>query len=167
MDNQIVQFKGECKYSKLYPGQECSPHPDAVTEVNKNDRHYEILVECSEELFKKLKKAGIPAGTTLKEFEGEDKTYIKLKSTQKRGEWTFPAPVVADADGNPFEELIGNGSKVTAIAELAPIKGRSGKVLRLKKVQVTEHVPYEKRAPEEITERGNQDLNLSDDDLFN
>ncbi len=165
MDNQLVTLKGLCKYAKLYPGQECSPHPDAVTEATKNDKHYEVLVECSEELFKKLKKAGIPAGTTLKEFEGEETTYIKLKSTQKRGDWVFPAPVVADANGNPFEQLIGNGSRVVAIAELAPIKGRSGKVLRLKKVQVVEHVPYEKKTAEDMAESHHSN-DTDNNDLF-
>ncbi len=165
-ETQLVTFKGQCKYSKLYAGQECSPHPDAITEANKNDKHFEILVECSEELFKKLKKAGIPAGTTLKEFEGEDITYIKLKSTYKRGEWTFPLPTVVDASGDAFEELIGNGSRVVATVELAPIKGRSGKVLRLKKVQVTDHIPYEAKTKDSLDAPPFETTEEADNDLF-
>ena len=154
---QMVKFKGLCKYAKLYPGQEQSPHPEAVKEAakkgydNSGDRHYSVSVECSEELFKKLKKAGIPPATTLKEYEPGDKGYVNgdenrgyitLRASKVRGEWVFEDPEVTK-DGEAFDQAIGNGSVVEAEAELAPIKGRSGKALRLKKVTVLEHVPYE------------------------
>jgi hypothetical protein len=158
--NPIVKFKGLCKYAQVYPGQERAPHPDSILpdKSNAEDKHFEILVECSEELFKKLKKAGIPAGTTLKEFEDEKEKYIKLKSTQKRREWTFEPPTVTNESDEPFTDLIGNGSTIEAYAELAPIKGRSGKVLRLKKIKVLEHITYEPKKPEVISEYNDNGL---------
>lgn len=162
VETSVVVFKGLCKYAQVYPGQERAPHPDSIKEdqSNKDDRHFELLVECSEDLFKKLKKAGIPSGTTLKEFEGEDIKYIKLKSTQKRGEWVFSPPIVTDESGKPFTDLIGNGSKIIATTELAPIKNRSGKVLRLKKVTILEHIPYEPKKLDTYTETQYNDSGL-------
>lgn len=143
-EKQHVRFTGELRYAQVYPGQERGPHPDSLTTENKNDKHYELLVECSTDLFTKLKKAGIPAGTTLKSFDDTDKQFIKLKASKTKGDIVFSDPIVTDATGNTLTDLIGNGSTGIVTAELAPIKGRSGKVLRLKTVQVTSLVKYEK-----------------------
>jgi len=147
-EKTLVKFKGAAMYAQVHPGQERGPHPDAIADAKAKglditkDRHYEILVECSEDLFKRLKANKIPAATTLKEFEGDDKKYIKLKSTKIRGDYVFEDVLVTNADGEIIEDLIGNGSVVEAVAELAPIKGRSGNALRLKSVKVLSLVEY-------------------------
>lgn len=143
-----VTFKGKCKWAQVYPGQERAPFE--TTEQTKNDRNYEITVECSRELFDRLKKAGIPRLTELREDEETGLTYIKLKASKVKGDLVFRDPVVIDKDGLVITDKIGNGSDVEVIAELAPIKGRNGKALRLKQVKVVNLVPYEDKEVEVI-----------------
>ena len=153
---QLVEFKGECLYAQVYPGQERAPHPDAVGEKPEiaDDRTYSIQVECSEELYKKLRKAGISPMQELKDIDG--KNYIRIKGThtkvwvdKKTGEVNktrFTDPVVTDANGDKLtiDTLIGNGSTVKVVAELVGFPGKSLKALRLKEVCVLELIPYEK-----------------------
>jgi len=160
-EKQLVKFEGASLYAQVYPGQERAPHPDAVKEKpdTANDRTYSIQVECSEELYKKLRKAGISPMQELKEIDG--KNYIRIKGThtktyadKKTGELItsrFSDPEVVDADDNEFTALIGNGSKVQVIAELVGFPGKTLKALRLQKVKVLEHVPYEKPESDDTT----------------
>src|SRR5260221_215389 len=154
-----VKFKGKCMYAQVYPGQERAPHPDQIKEKPEtaDDRTYEISVECSEDLYKKLRKAGISAMQTLKEYDDQPGvTYIKVKGTHTK-RWTdkesgesklyrFSDPEVTDSDDNLLttNNLIGNGSTVEVLADLVGFKGRPVKALRLKSVKVLEHVHYER-----------------------
>ena len=163
-DKRLVIFEGACLYAQVYAGQERAPHPDAVSKdpATANDRHYSIQVECSEDLYKKLRKAGISPMQELKEVEG--KNYIRIKGTHTKTyvEKTtgspkttrFNDPEVVDVDGNKLDinTLIGNGSKVRVTAELASFTGKTLKVLRLNKVEVLELVPYIKPEKEETIE---------------
>lgn len=156
-EKQLVKFEGECLYAQVYPGQERAPHPDAIKEKPEtaDDRHYSIQVECSDDLYKKLRKAGISPMQELKEIDG--KGYLRIKGThtksyidKKSGERVttrFEDPIVTDIKGNPFTSLIGNGSKVQVVAELASFPGKTLKALRLQSVKVLEHVTYEKKDP--------------------
>lgn len=174
-EKQLVKFEGASLYAQVYPGQERAPHPDAVKEKpdTVNDRTYSIQVECSEELYKKLRKAGISPMQELKEIDG--KNYIRIKGThtktyadKKTGELItsrFSDPEVVDGDDNEFTALIGNGSKVQVVAELVGFPGKTLKALRLQKVKVLEHVPYEKSGSPDtaavILEEGGKELNTA------
>lgn len=162
-DKRLVIFEGACLYAQVYAGQERAPHPDALEKKNAHpdDRSYSIQVECSEELHKKLLKAGISPLQALKEIEG--KNYIRIKGTHTKiyvekttgapKTTRFNDPEVVDVDGNKLDinTLIGNGSKVRVTAELAAFTGKTLKVLRLNKVEVLELVPYIKPAKTEDT----------------
>jgi hypothetical protein len=90
---------------------------------------------------------------------------LKLKSRQKEDEdgtfWSFtlnPATSfqktveVVDAEGNPFEGLIGNGSKVRLEVEVYPFDNDFGKGngSRLRKCTVLDLVPYEEKLVEVV-----------------
>lgn len=139
-----VKFKGKCAWAKVQPGQEVAPFK--ITKYNKDDRHYEILVECSKDKFNKLLKAGIDDRTKLKTSEelkvDGDSTYIKLRATKVRDDMVFEDPKVVNEDGLPIANQIGNGSDIEAIAQLAETKD-GGKVLRLKEIKVINLVDYE------------------------
>lgn len=135
-----VILEGKCIYANVPPRA-----PQKAYEGE--DMAYSIQVQCSEEKFKELKKAGIPSLTQLKEFDGE--TYIKLKATKIKHmsdgrvlEFN-DIPVVSE-NGTPITDSIANGSTVRVLATLDDIKGRAGKkVLRLKGVVVTNLIVWE------------------------
>lgn len=151
---RLVKFVGKCMYAQVYPGQERAPHPDAVKKDphTANDRHYAITVECSEELYKKLIAAGVSRMVLLKEVE--DSKYITIKGSKNRtdkatGEvYNFSDPIIVDVDEQPMDisTLIGNGSQVEVIAELADVN--HFKALRLQKVKVLNLVEYHKNVVE-------------------
>lgn len=144
---QMVKFEGEVKWATVPPRAPRGPHKDYVTEQNKDDKVYSITVECSEEKFKKLKKAGIPKLTQLEEDEKTGKTYIRLKATKVKtnpsgDNWEFDDIPVYNSDGTPLTQSIANGSTATVVASLEPMK-RGGVTLRLKGVKMINLIPYE------------------------
>jgi len=151
-DKQTVKLKGKCEYANVLPGQERTPHPEAIKKgaASANDRHYQITVECSEQDFRAIKKAGLNGMHNLK-YKDDDTTFITIKGTQykEKGNMTFPAPSVTDEEGNAFTQNIGNGSVVIVEASLE--KAGDTKALRLKGVQVLEHIPYEPKEEGETT----------------
>ncbi len=122
------------------------------------DTGYSVLVECSKETFKQLKADGIPKLTALKTYPddfakkdgtpaasldvAEGKTFIRIKATKTKGEMVFNDIPVVDEYGDALQSNIGNGSIAKVVASLEDIKGRPGKALRLKGVQVVELVEY-------------------------
>jgi len=161
---KIVQFEGECLYACVYPSQARSAHPDSIKEgkAHAEDKSYSITVECSEDLYKQLRKAGISSMQALKDADNfpkveglGSKTFITIRGThtkvytdRKSGELVttrFRDPVVTDIDGDTLDSntLIGNGSKVIVKAELVSFPGKTLKALRLESVQVLDLVPYE------------------------
>ncbi len=135
-----VKFKGELKYANLPPRPAQKKHEPKPEEIN--DTSYSVLVECPKEKFKELQKAGIPKLTELKVDEETGKTFIRIRATKRKGDLIFDDPQVIDKYKQPVTESIGNGSTGIVIAELSPIKGRTGKALRLIGVQVLDLVPY-------------------------
>ena len=136
-----VKFKGELRYANLPPRP--AQKPFEVDPTQPNNSSYSVLVECDKAKFKELQKAGIPALTKLVEDEETGKTFIRIRATKIKGDMEFKDPDVQDKYGKPVTVSIGNGSEGIVIAELAPIKGRKGKALRLIGVQVTNLIPYE------------------------
>lgn len=139
----IKKFKGELRWANLPPRPPQKPHPDAFDENEPKNCHYSVTVECSKEQFKELQEAGISAMTKLRDDKETGKTFIQVKATKIKGDTTFADPKVIDKYREPVTESIGNGSTGVVLAEVAPIKGRKGKALRLKVVQVLDLIPYE------------------------
>lgn len=157
MSTEII-LEGVALYANL------PPRP-AQKGYESEDTSYSVQVEITKEKFAELKKAGIPALTTLKLFPedyinkktgvapecsaAEGKSFIRLRASKYRantskGSITFDDIPVVDADGNDVTVSIANGSKVRALANLEEIKGKPGKkALRLKAVVVTDLIPYE------------------------
>lgn len=139
MSSEEIIFEGLCMYANL------PPRP-AQKAMEGDDTSYSVLVECSAERFAELKKAGIPALTQLKEFDG--RTYLKLKATKikhaKGGQvYEFDDILVVSPEGDVITDAIANGSRVRALASLEEIKGKIGKkVLRLKAVVVDDLIVY-------------------------
>lgn len=61
------------------------------------------------------------------------------------------APEVTDAEGNPINERIGNGSKAEITNLISTFKGQDGKVYArttMTKIKITDLVPYEEKEAE-------------------
>jgi hypothetical protein len=153
---EFVKFQGKFRWAKVLPGQQeprYEPKPD-----EKNDLIYSISVECSEKKFEALKKKGLLKQYELRnEIDKETKedlgTYFNLKAIkQKTGKDGKPDKQyedikVIDNYRKPVKDEIGNGSEGIVIAELVDSTNKKfpGKIIRLLCVQVTNHVPYERR----------------------
>lgn len=153
-EKQLVRLEGKCEWAQVYPGQERAPHPEAIKKgASPNDRSYAITVEITEEINRKLRKAGLNAMHQPK-YKEDDTVWLTIKGTKhkettSKGPITFEDPAVVDANGNPFKELIGNDSVVIVEATLE--QAGQAKALRLKKVTVLEHVVYVKPEEDEVT----------------
>ena len=139
--NPLIAIKGKCMWAMV---QEPNKTFDA-RQSGGPDKNYEISVECDDELFAKLQKAGIHSGTKLRTFEGVDGKYLKLKKsavkTTRKGEVIeFPPLEVLDINQKPLTCKVGNGSTVNCIVEL--VKGKFCTILRLRSVQVVDLVEY-------------------------
>lgn len=143
-----VQFEGIMLYANLPPR---APAKGYQTE----DTNYSVLIECSKEQFRELKKAGIAAGTKLKDFEdftdkdgnalnvlgAEGKSFIALKSKKNPSEDDV---AVATEDGEEVTVSVANGSKGRVNALLIDVNNQfCKKVLRLQSVVVTNLIEFE------------------------
>lgn len=146
-DNQIIKLKGKVKWASVPPNPPRKPPADYIDPLAPNNSFYSVEVECTQDQFNKLIKLGIPRLTALKVDEDDGKSYIRIKSAKTRrinGEdVSFSDPFIIDSNGVHFDKAIGNGSEAIVISELVPLK--KGKALRLKGVQVLNHVAYEGR----------------------
>jgi hypothetical protein len=129
------------------------------------DTSHSVLIECTQDKYKKLKAAGMPALTQLKtwpeDFKKKDgtapakceaaegKSFLRLKATKtktiKSGEVKEFADVkVVDEYGDTIVDSIANGSTLRVRAVLEPAaKGSTHKALRLKQVVVLDLIVYE------------------------
>lgn len=140
IDGKNVVFEGKLRWANVPPN--AAKKPYEIDEKEPNNTSYSIEVECSTDNFNKLMKEGLPRLTSLKEDE-QGLTYIRLKSTKVKCEYTFADPKVLDKNGNDLGKKIANGSEGMVVGSLEDIKGRKGKVLRLKAVQVSNLIEYE------------------------
>ena len=138
--NEIVTFEGLCRWASIPPNEARTPFE--IDSREPDNCSYSIEVECPKEKYDELMKKGLPRLTALKTDEETGKTYIRVKSTKKKGKWTFPDPAVVDVVGAKVTDKIANGSSVIVKAELAPIKGRAGIAMRLRGVQVTNLIVF-------------------------
>lgn len=143
-----VTLKGLCKWAKVLPGQEQGPME--IKDGNQDNLDYSIQVECSEVMYNKFIKAGVSRQTELRTDDETGKTYINLKAAKQRTGKNkklivFPDLKVIDINRKNVEEKIGNGSTVLCIVELANVEimKKAAKALRLKCVQVLDHIIYD------------------------
>lgn len=141
-----VKFKGLLRWANIPPQKAKKPYQ--IDPEEPDNCGYSIEVECSDEQFKSLQKAGIPKLTEHREDEKTGVKYIRVKASKIKGDNEFGDPAVIDKYGKPLTQQVGNGSEGVVIAELTPIKGRKGSALRLKLVQVTNLVEYSSDAAE-------------------
>lgn len=125
-------FQGPCKWAKVYK-------PDMKFEPGS----YSIDIGLDEEAEAQFKEIGL----RNKIKEDEDGRYAGFKRKLGKKPWApdedWGPPEVVDAKGQPFKELIGNGS-IVAIELVVYDTVKFGKGSRLEKVVVVKHVPYEK-----------------------
>lgn len=122
-------FTGTAKWSKVY-------NPD--TEY----QNYSINVELDKNSLKEFDASGIRVRP--KEDKDDKKMYHRFRRSEVDG-----APLVIDAQNEPFSQPIGNGSKVTVRVESYDTK-RHGKGHRLMAVRVDEWVKFD---PKNMAER--------------
>jgi hypothetical protein len=145
----IKVLTGLCKWANVppRPAQKIKAE-DVQSPDHANDSSYSIMIECDAATFRELKAKKIPPGTILHDDIDKDgvllsdKTYLRVRSSKVKGEYTFPDPIVKNADGTNVTQNIGNGSKVQVAIEIAPNKAKGGSVLRLKGVKVLELVEW-------------------------
>ena len=116
------------------------------------DPKYCVDLIVSKEKAKKLKEHGLKTVPVDKvsgasEFASSGDRVLRIRKPvfSKSGK-ELQKPYVIDANGNPFSELIGNGSKVTVEFNIFEYEafGQKGKNAKLVGVKVLEHVPYHK-----------------------
>ncbi len=162
MSSEKVVFEGKCKWANV-------PPRAAKKGYETEDTNYSILVECSKAKFKELLAKKIPALTKLSE-EDDGKTYIRVKATKTKGELVFNDIPVVDEYGETITASIANGSTVRVVASLEDIKGRPGRALRLKGVQVLNLIEYHDKESNVFDEFKKKDntpaFDTDDDSLF-
>ena len=132
MAAKTYYFSGEALWAKVYE------HNLDEWEGEKSAQIGVIMNEANLAAFK-------ASGSRLKiRTDDQGRPYVNFK--RKFIHEKFPdlggVPEVTDADGNPFSELIGNGSKVTVRVEVYDA-GKVGNGTRLQKVRVDELVVYD------------------------
>jgi hypothetical protein len=140
MSNETIILEGKVRWASVPPNPPRKPYE--IDNNNPDDCSYSIEVECSKAKFEELKKLGIPRLTELKE-DDDGTTYIRVRASKIKGQYTFPDPAVIDITGAPLNKKIGNGSEAKVKIELATLKGRKGVVLRLKAVMVTKLIEFD------------------------
>ncbi len=138
MSEEMI-FEGECMYANL------PPRP-AQKGFESDDTSYSVQMPCSKELYNDLMKKKLPALTKLHEHNG--KTYIKLKASKikhaRDGQvFEFNDIPVTDLNQNTIKDSIANGSVLKCLVSLEDLKGRTGKVMRLKAVVVEKLIKYD------------------------
>lgn len=124
-------FSGEARYAKVY---------QPVETYDKEGQEWTIDVKLDDE----SKDLFEESGCQLRPSKDNLKFYTFRRPVQKEinGDTVnYEAPRVVDANNQPFNQKIGNGSKVTIKVEIYGT--RKGKGHRLEAVRVEEHVPFD------------------------
>ena len=139
MAAKIFYFSGPVKWAKVY---------DHNVDEYGGTEFASIDVYLDEENQKRFKESE----SRLKVREDEDGVFVKFRrniENRVNPDWGG-TPVVLDAEGEPFNELIGNGSECTVKVTVYDTK--MGKGTRLERVRVDKHVAYEKPEASEVEE---------------
>jgi hypothetical protein len=123
-----MKLNGKCKWA-------CVKTPNTTFEPAWS---IDIVINDSQE--KEIRKLGLKP-----KVDKDGDTVIKLKrKVDRRDGTTNEAPKVVDANNEPFDKLIGNGSTVNVIFSVFEWENKfgSGVSADLKGVQVVDHVPF-------------------------
>lgn len=143
-----VKLSGKAFWARVYEGN----HDEYG-----GKEFYKITVALDDESWARFNKSKMKLKP--KEVSSDDDTlgitfrrYVHAKTgVDKKGKaWTLGGgpPIVIDADGDDFDELIGNGSTVEVLVETYQSKMGTGH--RLEAVKVLDHITYE--APDDDDE---------------
>jgi len=131
MSTAIIYVTGTAKWCRVYEGQMDTKYGEK----------FHLTVYPDEASLVTLKTSG----SRVKKHDDEEGTFFKFSRDNKKvfkdEEEVLGPPKVIDADGKPFDKIIGNGSTVTC--KLAIYDSKFGKGTRLEAVRVDKHVPYE------------------------
>lgn len=130
MATKFKRYSGTVKWAKVYEGQEDQKYGHYGLDFYPDD-------------VEDFKSSGVQLQERTDEEGG---VFFKLRRTPKKlikdKVVDFGTPLVLDAEGEPFDKPIGNGSKVTVkIAVYDTVKGLGH---RLEAVRVDEWVEYKK-----------------------
>lgn len=142
MSTKTHYFTGPCKWAKL-----------KVPDEYRGEKKWKVNVYLTKDSQKLLKQTGVP----LKLREDDDGIYVTFsrpteKTYNRDGKdetVQFSPPKVFDGELNEIDDLIGNGSIITAKVSVFPDKG-SGPSHRLEAVRVDKLVKYEEKTEEEV-----------------
>lgn len=130
MATKIFYFSGPCKWAKVY-------QPDDYG----GDLRYKVNLYLNKADLRTL----ADSGSKVKVKEDDDGKYVTFSRKQSQeinGEVKeLGPPLVIDAEKNPFDAEIGNGSEVTV--KVAIYDTRMGKGTRMEGIRVDKHVPYD------------------------
>lgn len=129
MATKVEYFSGECRWAKVYK-------PD--------EKYGKYSIDVKVDDLPKFKSLGVKASdrdgwvTFRRDPEG--------KAWKDGKQIIAGKPLVVDAEGKPFDEIIGNGSEVTVKVETYTYDNKFGKgvAMRLESVRVDKHKPYVK-----------------------
>lgn len=145
MAAKIFYFTGPVKWAKVY---------DHNVDEYGGTEFASIDVYLDEENLTRFKESG----SRLKLREDDEGTFVKFRrniENKVNPDWGG-VPKVIDPEGEPFVDLIGNGSVCTIKVTVYDTK--MGKGTRLEKVRVDEHVEFSKDNQEEQTGEGVPDI---------
>jgi hypothetical protein len=132
MSTQTIYVTGTAKWARVYEGQMDTEYGEKFHVTVYPDEASLIAIKSS--------------GSRIKAREDEDGICFKFSRDNKKEfkgvEEILGPPKVLDKEGNPFDKIIGNGSKITA--KLSVYDSSKGKGTRLEAVRVDNHIPYER-----------------------
>lgn len=155
MAYQEVTTVGTIEWAKVFEDNRDMKGYDG--EYEKTDGAYVVDQVLSKEEYQKLINAGSQKKPKQKRLmDGE--IVIKMMRPHrvtKRDGTELPqaggAPEVTDAEGNPINERIGNGTKAEITNLISTFKGQDGKVYArttMTKIKILELVPFEEKEAE-------------------
>lgn len=157
----MAVIKGKVMWAKVHK-------PDTKFEPT-----WEVIVMLSKEQAKSLKSEGLNVKV---DDNGEFYVRLRRKALTKDGSPNTP-PRVLDAEGNPFNKLIGNGSTcaVQYFVSEYNYKGKTGKKTTLMGVKILDLVPFERDELAEFdgsegldgSSEVEADVDFDDEDPFN
>lgn len=131
-------FSGPVSWAKL--------RQDNLDTYNADDPKSKITLSMNKEDYDRLKSTGSRLRPKINDEGMYDITFSRRFNADDNG----GLPDVIDANGNPFDGLVGNGSKCTI--KFVVYDTRLGKATRLEAVRVDELVEYDAQSkyPEDM-----------------
>ena len=142
MATKYKKFTGKANWAKLF---------DFNMDDYQGSKRYAVDLYLDADEQKLYEESGIQLQPIKNNTDYPDRTGYRFKCLQKQlikdEVVIFGAPTVTDVNGDPFEELIGNGSMMEINVSVFDTK--NGKGHRLLSAKVLEHVEYHRSEPVE------------------